>query len=132
MNNYSKQREIILKIIKQLKHPSIEEIYDKVHEVNPSISKSTVYRNINVLLTNKTIKKIKILTGPDRYDLVKEEHYHVICKECGKVYDFLYHFEQDELTKTVLSQTGVKTNIDSITLYGICKDCKSKESEGEI
>ena len=70
MNNYSKQRMIVLETIKFLKHPTAEQIYDKVHKSNPTISKSTVYRNLNVLLNNKTIKKIKVLNGPDRFDYI--------------------------------------------------------------
>lgn len=131
MNNYSKQREIVLDVFKELYHPTAEEIYDKVHQIDPIISKSTVYRNINVLLDNKTIKKIKVLTGPDKFDYNDREHYHVICKICGNVFDFMYHFNQKELKKTIQNQTGVKTNIDSITLYGVCEKCKSKEIEEE-
>lgn len=126
MNNYSKQREIILEVFKELFHPSAEEIYEKVHLIDPVISKSTVYRNINVLLNNKTIKKIKSLTGPDKYDYNNTLHYHVICQNCGKVFDFTYEFEQTKLKQTIETQTGVKTNIDSITLYGLCEKCTSK------
>ena len=82
MNNYSNQRKIILETFKYLNHPTVEQIYDKVHQDNPTISKSTVYRNLNVLLENKTIKKIKVLTGPDKYDYIDKEHYHVICNKC--------------------------------------------------
>ena len=46
MNNYSKQREIILETFKYLNHPTAEQIYDKAHQDNPTISKSTVYRNL--------------------------------------------------------------------------------------
>lgn len=131
MNNYSKQRMIILEAFKFLNHPTAEQIYDKVHEDNPTISRSTVYRNLNVLLENKTIKKIKVLTGPDRYDYVGKEHYHIICNKCGKVFDFMYHFKQEELKEKIHNQTGVITNVDSITLYGICEECKSKEYKEE-
>lgn len=33
MNNYSKQREIILETFKYLNHPTAEQIYDKVHKI---------------------------------------------------------------------------------------------------
>lgn len=126
MNNYSKQRIIVLEAFNYLNHPTAEQIYDKVHEDNPTISKSTVYRNLNVLLKNKIIKKIKVLTGPDRFDYVDKEHYHVICNKCGKVFDFMYKFKQDEIKEIIHNQTGVVTNVDSITLYGICEECKNK------
>lgn len=126
MNNYSKQREIILETFKYLDHPTAEQIYEKVHQDNPIISKSTVYRNLNVLLKNKTIKKIKVLTGADRYDYIDKEHYHTICNKCGKVFDFMYKFKKEELKEMIHNQTGVITNADSIILYGICEECKSK------
>lgn len=128
MNNYSKQREIILNVIKELFHPTSEEIYNKVHEVNSSISKSTVYRNIQVLLDNKIIKKIKVLNGPDKYEYNCGEHYHVLCKICGNVYDFMYNFNQENLKKEIYLQTKMNVKIDSLTLYGICENCKTKES----
>ncbi len=57
MNNYSKQREIILETFKYLNHPTAEQIYDKVHQDNPTISKSTVYRNLNVYWKIKLSRK---------------------------------------------------------------------------
>ena len=51
MNNYSKQREIILEVIKNNRtHPTAEEIYILVTKKEPKISRSTVYRNINILV----------------------------------------------------------------------------------
>ena len=45
MNNYSKQREIILEVIKENRiHPTAEEIYNILIKKEPQISKSTVYR----------------------------------------------------------------------------------------
>ena len=69
MNNYSKQREIILEVIKNNRtHPTAEEIYILVTKKEPKISRSTVYRNINILVEKGIIEKITIATGPDRYD----------------------------------------------------------------
>ena len=43
MNNYSKQREAILDVMKEnLTHPTAEEIYNLVVKKEPQISKSTV------------------------------------------------------------------------------------------
>lgn len=125
MNNYSKQREIVLSVFKESFHPTAEEVYEKVHEKDPTISKSTVYRNLGVLLDNDVIRKVKVLDGPDRYDSIGKVHYHVICKNCGTVFDFMYRFENDKLESEIRNQTGVKTDVDSITLYGICEKCKS-------
>ena len=126
MNNYSKQREIILETFHRLNHPTAEQLYNAIHQTNPTISKSTVYRNLNILLENKIIKKIKQLSGPDRYDYVDKEHYHVLCNRCGKVFDFMYPFKKEELKEIIHKETGVITNVDSIILYGICEECRLK------
>ena len=102
MNNYSKQREIILEVIKNNRtHPTAEEIYILVTKKEPKISRSTVYRNINILVEKGIIEKITIATGPDRYDYLYEEHYHAICKVCGKAFDFYYKFEKDNLISNI-------------------------------
>ena len=61
MNNYSKQREAILDVMKENRtHPTAEEIYKLVLEKEPQISKSTVYRNINILVDLGKIRKLNI------------------------------------------------------------------------
>ena len=125
MNNYSKQREIILEVIKNNRtHPTAEEIYILVTKKEPKISRSTVYRNINILVEKGIIETIA--TGPDRYDYLYEEHYHAICKVCGKAFDFYYKFEKDNLISNIKKQTNVDIDINSITINGICEKCKSK------
>lgn len=127
MNNYSRQREIILQVIKNNRtHPTAEQIYNMVKEQDEKISRSTVYRNINILLNNGTIRKITISNKPDRYDFVEKLHYHVVCKECGNIYDFYYKFNQIEIARKIKKEIGFITNVDDITITGICNKCQSK------
>lgn len=125
--NYSKQREVILETLKgTYTHPTVEELYNMVNKKYPTISKSTVYRNINILLKSNAIRKIKMQSRADRFEYVFEQHYHAICEKCGNVFDFKYDFQREEIKKTIQSQTGVIAKTDSITIYGICEKCKSK------
>lgn len=80
---HSKQRDIVLDIMKNTKvHPTAEQIYIMVNEVDKTISKSTVYRNISILLTKGDIIKITMAIGPDRYDYIHKPHHHIVCKKC--------------------------------------------------
>ena len=127
MNNYSKQREAILNVLKEnLIHPTAEEIYNLVIEKEPQISKSTVYRNINILVESGKIERLKMVIGPDRYDYLYEKHSHIICEKCGQVFDFYYNFDDEKISKEVLKQVGKNIDINSIRIYGICENCKSK------
>ena len=52
MKNYSKQRDDLLSILKNSKsHPTAEELYEKVKEKIPNVSRGTVYRNLKDLST---------------------------------------------------------------------------------
>lgn len=133
MSNYSKQREVILDVIKNSRmHPTAEEIYSLVIKQEPKISRSTVYRNINILVEQSIIQKIMMATGPDRYDYLHQKHYHAICKVCGKVFNFYYDFEKKNLINNIKKQTNVDIDVNSITIYGICKKCKSKQKDKEV
>lgn len=130
MNNYSKQRQIILDTLKNTKvHPTAEQIYEMVLKIDPKISRSTVYRNINILCENNRILKISMPVGPDRYDYIWKKHYHAICEMCGNVWDFNFELNEEEMSKQIESQTGVLPKMDSLTIYGICEKCKSKIGE---
>lgn len=126
MSNYSKQREIILETLYLLDHPTADQLYATVHKNNPTISQSTVYRNLNVLLEDNLIRKIKVLGGPDRFDFISKEHYHAICKSCGRVFDFMCYLFNEDFMGDVHSQTGITVDSDSVTVYGICENCKLK------
>ncbi len=130
MNNYSKQREAILDVMKQNReHPTAEEIYTLVLEKEPQISKSTVYRNINILVELGEIKKLNMAVGPDRYDYLYQEHSHAICEKCGSIFDFYDVFNKDKLSNELLKQIENNMDINSITIYGICENCKSKNKK---
>ena len=128
MKNYSKQREEIIGIIKELyNHPTAEEIYFLTKQKDSSVSRSTVYRNLNVLVQEGIVTQIAVSNGPDRYDYIqnREKHGHAICDKCAKVYDFLYVFNLKEMKNSITKQTGVDVWDDGIVIKGICDSCKN-------
>lgn len=124
MRNYSRQREEIIKVVKESHdHKTAEDIYMTVKAKDPAVSRSTVYRNLGILVENNIIDKICMLLGPDRYDYITKSHNHAICIKCGKVFDFEYNFEYDKIKQMVLEQTGVEISKKGIALEGICNSC---------
>lgn len=127
MKNYSKQRDDLLSILKNSKtHPTAEELYEKIKEKIPNVSRGTVYRNLKDLVDENYIIKISMPDGADRYDYIHKKHNHVICKYCGKVKDFEYNFDSKKAKLSVLEQTGMESLLDGIIVYGVCEKCKSK------
>lgn len=126
MKNYSRQREEIIKVVKgSYNHPTAEEIYMIVKAKDPAVSRSTVYRNLGLLVESNMIKQISMKVGPDRYDYMRTPHNHAMCIKCGKVFDFEYSFEYEKLEKIIKEQTGIEISKDGIAFEGICDSCKN-------
>lgn len=123
--NYSKQRELILEIMKELDtHPTAENIYNLVKQRDSKVSKSTVYRNLNLLKEKEIISLIPMSVGPDRYDYIHKQHNHAICIKCGKIIDFEYNFKSNQLQRIIKTQTGIDTYLNTVIVEGICENCK--------
>lgn len=126
---YSKQRELILKILQEnVVHPTADFIYEHLKEKLPTISLATVYRNLNQLAENGMIRKIEGLDGSVRFDHNLTSHYHFICTTCNKVYDIPYDIAPN-LAGKVLSKTGLLVNNYDISFKGICPECHNKTTK---
>lgn len=127
MKNYSKQREEILEVLKNPgTHLTADEIFKKAKLIDKTISKATVYRNLKELAREGIVWKISMEDGKVIYDCPGEKHNHAICLKCGNVKDFKYEFESENLTKSLEEQIDMDLNIETVTIYGICDECKSK------
>ncbi len=122
--NYSKQREIILRILKENPiHPTADTLYDLVRDELPNVSLATVYRNLNQLAEQGIIRKISALDDKVHFDHNLESHYHFICFKCKKVYDVPYDVAPD-LAKALREHTGLEALATDVLFKGICNHCK--------
>lgn len=119
----TRQRQIVLDAVRErMDHPTADEIYLDVRNVDSHISRGTVYRNLNVLSENGEILHIKVPTA-DRFDLRPDKHYHIICTSCDKVFDVPSPYTE-ELDKTAESSTGFKVSRHRTVFEGICPKCQ--------
>ena len=116
------QKSLIKQAVTELKnHPSAEEIYLEIKKTNPNISKSTVYRNLSIMSENGDILKIEIPNHSDRFDFHTEEHYHIRCEKCGRVYDLV--LSDLNLLDKVKDKNFKVTGYD-LVFKGICQNCE--------
>lgn len=120
--NFSKQRESIINILKcNFEHPTAYRVYELVKAVEPTISKSTVYRNLEQLVKVGLVRKISIGDDFEHYDIDREDgHSHLVCKCCGKIFDINLNVEKIE--NLIKNQTEFSC-CNEIVVMGICKDC---------
>ena len=85
---YSRQRAAIKEYLcNTTEHPTADTVYLHIREAFPNISLGTVYRNLNLLADTGEAIKISTPDGGDRFDGRTDLHYHVICRDCKRVYD---------------------------------------------
>ena len=68
-------------------HPTAETIFAAVRTEQPSLSLTTVYNTLKLLVEKRAVREIIIEGGELRYDADMTEHGHFKCLHCGDVYD---------------------------------------------
>lgn len=120
------QCDLVLETVNKLRnHATADEIFETIVKEYPNISRATVYRNLQRLSEMGEIKKWEIPGGPDRYDHLNFDHYHIKCQKCGRVYDVDMDYIPD-LTKLIKNQHGFDFTGHMIIFQGICPECKGK------
>ncbi|MBE6588128.1 MAG: transcriptional repressor [Ruminococcaceae bacterium] len=119
------QRMAILRAFEEAgpTHPTAETIYALAKRHLPSIALGTVYRNLSKMAEAGEIVKIPVPDAPDRFDMDSKDHMHILCVECGRIYDI------DEKNVTV-DIKGVPEGVELIRFdvmaKCLCPDCKTK------
>lgn len=123
---YSRQRESIKEFLAaRCDHPTADTVYEGIREVCPNISLGTVYRNLSLLESMGSIRKISTGAGADRYDGNLTPHNHFICTKCQCVTDL--KMDNIDYIKEVASKDFDGLIENHIThFYGICSNCTNK------
>lgn len=115
------QKMLILDAVRSMSnHPTAQEIYGVVCERCPTISKGTVYRNLNALADDGDILRVTVANAPDRYDKTAYEHCHFRCRGCGRVYDFKLPHEV-EIDNTLNPDFIAEDYV--LLVNGLCSSC---------
>lgn len=120
------QRQLVLQAVQALhSHPTAEDVYTEVSRQHPSISRATVYRNLNALAQQGEVRRVSHLNAADRFDFSLHPHYHFRCTRCGRVYDADLPY-QEGLLDAVPNAAGHHIGTAEITFTGICAACESE------
>lgn len=121
----TRQKQLLLAILKEAERPlSINEIYSRLVNQLPRIAKSTIYRNIDSLLSQDLIEKYHLNDSEVFYRIKadRSEHRHyVICEDCKKIFDLpscpIHALEN------AMEEEGFIIRDHQIQISGICKSC---------
>ncbi|MGI6257318.1 MAG: Fur family transcriptional regulator [Anaerovoracaceae bacterium] len=129
----TKQKALINEALKELSHPTAEDIYRYVHSRYPSIGKATLYRNLKIMSEDGVINKISLSKGgAGRFDGCTHPHFHGECRVCGVVWDIeMDPVHADELRTNVIESGGFLIEDQEVVFKGLCPTCKKMEEKNE-
>lgn len=122
----SHQRLKVLEYLTQNRcHPTVDQIFTDLHQEMLTLSKTTVYNTLRVLVEAGLVRTINVEDHETRYDINVENHGHFKCESCGKIYDFCADIDalaSDDLKDFVIKDKQVYFN-------GVCPRCQTNINE---
>lgn len=122
------QCALVLDTVKELKcHQTADEVYEAIVKKHPTVSRATVYRNLQRLCEAGDIKKIEVPDAADRFDPTPYDHYHVKCLACGNIADVDMEYITDIESK-IKDSYGYEITGYTMIFKGFCPDCLNSSS----
>ncbi|MFO8143949.1 MAG: Fur family transcriptional regulator [Dehalococcoidales bacterium] len=124
------QRAIIMDIINRGDtHMDADEVYNQARQIQPNISLSTVYRNLNTLKDLGLIQELHFNDSHHHYEVKPPtEHQHLVCLSCGKVIEFECKL-CSRMKEEIAREEDFEITSAEVQLTGYCADCRKKGSD---
>lgn len=123
----TKQKTIIYEALKALDHPTATEVYANLQETHPTISRATVFRVLGGFSQSGKALELRLAGKDVRYDYNIEPHFHVHCRECGRVAD-VFLPELSGIGEEVKSACGFTVEGCTVEFFGLCGNCREMRS----
>lgn len=121
------QRRLLLDLILQSQgHLDADELYRRAREYEPSISLSTVYRNLKLFKELGLVDELHFAEAHHHYEAKPSgQHHHLVCQGCGKVIEFT-----SPLTERMKSQVQKENDFvitdTEVRMKGYCAHCQTR------
>jgi len=108
-------------LIENKTHPTADVIFNDLYPKIPTLSKTTIYNTVKLLIEQGAILAIDIDDKNQRYDGDISQHAHFRCKGCGCIYDMPINDHQ--VSHPEKSIGGFVITETQLYYKGFCKKC---------
>ena len=110
---------------------TIQELWQALREVEPQLGRATVYRAVEVLMSQGLFHCLTFADGSCRYRLCGgSHHHHVTCTQCQRVTEVSVCLPP-ELFAAIAVTTDFAIEGHFLELFGRCAECR-KEQKSEV
>lgn len=118
----TKQKQIIYDALCALDHPTATEVYAKVHESYPSVSRATVFRVLGGFAGSGKALELRSAGNEMRYDFNYMPHCHARCVCCGRLSDVqTTGFDAEKIGAVACGDFALQGF--TLEFFGTCKRC---------
>ncbi len=121
------QRETLFRIFAEsLGEPiTVQDIWAKTRDVDPSIGIATVYRTINLLGEMGLLNVLYLNEGEFRLEMPKQKlSLTAFCRHCGALFPLAGDEEKKTLLEEWLAESGLELLPQSLSIAGLCGECR--------
>jgi Fur family transcriptional regulator, ferric uptake regulator len=125
------QRDLILDVFLRTEgHVSGDDLYRLVHDQDPTVGQTTVYRTLKLLTNAGLAREVRFGDGRAHYEhnYKHQHHDHMICSGCGKIIEF-YSPELEAIQDAMAAKHKFELTSHLLRMIGICGDCRRQERE---
>ena len=127
---HTPQRQLIIDLLRSTeRHPTAEELWSWARARGSSVSRGTVYRNLEHLVGQGTVLRIDAGEGPARYDGRVDRHDHLRCLGCGIMVD-IEAADLDGHGRRLQQNTGFRIADRELVFSGWCPSCQTSDEGG--
>jgi Fe2+ or Zn2+ uptake regulation protein len=120
----TKQRVLIMEIIRRERHLDADEVCRRAREKQPRLSLSTVYRTLQTLKEKGLVEEVHFDEAHHHYETKPaNEHHHLVCLGCGRVIEFCYslaHFIKEDVAEA----RDFEITGSEVRMTGYCPTCR--------
>src|SRR4026209_1929219 len=122
----SKRDQIVNAFLKQEGHLSADDLVDLIKREDQHISRATVYRTLQWMVTAGIARKVDFGEGRFRFEhsYRHPRHYHLICKTCNRSFEFLSS-DIEALVEEVAAARKFNARQSVVQIYGTCEACQT-------
>jgi Fur family ferric uptake transcriptional regulator len=132
----TRERTVVFdEIFRHHQHFDAEELLGLLRKRHRKVSRATVYRTLELLVTAGLVSRVKLAGEQSLYEHVHpgEHHDHLVCLHCGKILEFSEE-KIERLQEEICSRLGFHPRSHTHRIEGCCADCfdSSKEELADL
>ena len=131
----TRQKRELLNFLQErsMQHFSVDEVVFELQDRGEKIGRSTVYRYLELLAEQGSVRKYQSVQGITQYQHVEDaarcdDHFHMMCSRCGD----LMHVDcavMREMSEHLMSAHGFRLDPRETILVGVCDKCRTAGGE---